>query len=124
MPNLIINPAGPLRGSVTVPGDKSISHRALLLGALAEGDTLVRGWLPAEDCQATLRCVRGLGVSVDVVDNALDKPGFSEKPGLYGEQTNQQTNYLAYLSLNSRFKIFPAAEIGRASRNATRFGTL
>jgi len=82
MPNLIINPAGPLRGSVTVPGDKSISHRALLLGALAEGDTLVRGWLPAEDCQATLRCVRGLGVSVDVVDNALDKPGFSEKPGL------------------------------------------
>jgi len=73
-----------LRGSVTVPGDKSISHRALLLSALAEGATLVRGWLPAEDCQATLRCVRGLGVHVDILDSALDNSGLSEKPGLSG----------------------------------------
>ncbi|PKO21781.1 MAG: 3-phosphoshikimate 1-carboxyvinyltransferase [Chloroflexi bacterium HGW-Chloroflexi-1] len=75
MPNLIIRPAGPLRGSVTVPGDKSISHRALLLAALAEGDTLVRGWLPAEDCQATLRCVRGLSVSVDLIEPVSDRAG-------------------------------------------------
>ena len=69
MPNLIIHSSGPLRGSVTVPGDKSISHRALLLGMLADGDTHVRGWLPAEDCQATLRCVRALGIAVDEISS-------------------------------------------------------
>ena len=65
MRQLIVRRSGPLRGTVSVPGDKSISHRALLLGALAEGDTAVSGWLPAEDCQATLRCIRALGVEVE-----------------------------------------------------------
>jgi len=62
---LIIHPSGPLRGAVTIPGDKSISHRALLLSALAEGDTAIHGWVDADVCQATLRCVRALGVPVD-----------------------------------------------------------
>jgi len=65
MRKLIIHPSGPLRGAVTIPGDKSISHRALLLGALAEGDTAIHGWVDADVCQATLRCVRALGVQVD-----------------------------------------------------------
>lgn len=55
----------PLRGHVTVPGDKSISHRAALLGALAEGTTVVRGFLRGEDCLSTLRCLRALGVAVE-----------------------------------------------------------
>ncbi|MDQ7028666.1 MAG: 3-phosphoshikimate 1-carboxyvinyltransferase [Ardenticatenia bacterium] len=64
---LTIHPvARPLRGTARVPGDKSISHRVLILGALADGPTVVRGWLPAADCLATLRCVRALGVRVDV----------------------------------------------------------
>mgnify|MGYP001024864942 CR=1 FL=1 len=62
--NLTVVPGRPLRGRVRVPGDKSISHRALLLGALAAGPTRVRGWLPANDCQATLRCVQALGIEV------------------------------------------------------------
>jgi len=53
-----------LRGQVQVPGDKSISHRALLLGAIAEGLSRVEGFLPAADCLATLRCVEALGVEV------------------------------------------------------------
>ena len=65
MTALIIQKAGALRGKTTVPGDKSISHRVLMLGALADGDTRVRGWLPAQDCRATLRCMRALGVTVD-----------------------------------------------------------
>ena len=73
MSNLIIHPSGPLRGSVSVPGDKSITHRALILAALAEGDTRVRGWVPAEVCLATLRCIQALGVTVDA-----QKPGFSD----------------------------------------------
>jgi len=65
MSTLIVHPSGPLRGATAVPGDKSISHRALLLSALAEGDTTIHGWVEADVCQATLRCVRGLGVVVD-----------------------------------------------------------
>jgi len=48
-----------------VPGDKSISHRALLLGAIAEGTSRVENFLPAADCQATLGVVRALGVEVE-----------------------------------------------------------
>jgi 3-phosphoshikimate 1-carboxyvinyltransferase len=56
----------PLQGSISVPGDKSISHRAVLLAALAEGASFIRNWLPAGDTLATLEVVRALGVSVEV----------------------------------------------------------
>jgi 3-phosphoshikimate 1-carboxyvinyltransferase len=61
---LRVQPCQVLRGSATVPGDKSISHRTLLLGAIAEGISRVHNWLPAADCQATLNAVRALGVTV------------------------------------------------------------
>ncbi|MBA3533108.1 MAG: 3-phosphoshikimate 1-carboxyvinyltransferase [Ardenticatenales bacterium] len=62
---LIVSPAtAPLRGEARVPGDKSISHRVLLLGALAEGETRATGWLPAEDCLATMRVLRAMGVEI------------------------------------------------------------
>lgn len=54
-----------LEGVVSVPGDKSISHRALMLGALAEGTGQVEGFLPSGDCLATLACLRQLGVEVE-----------------------------------------------------------
>jgi 3-phosphoshikimate 1-carboxyvinyltransferase len=63
--NLVAGPGGPLRGHVRVPGDKSISHRALLLGAIAEGTSRVKGFLPGADCLATLRAVQALGVEVE-----------------------------------------------------------
>ncbi|MCP9849426.1 3-phosphoshikimate 1-carboxyvinyltransferase [Cyanobium sp. Morenito 9A2] len=53
-----------LRGSVRVPGDKSISHRALLFGAIAEGETRIEGLLPAEDPLSTAACLRAMGVEV------------------------------------------------------------
>ncbi len=62
---MIVEKAEGLRGRVKVPGDKSISHRALLLGAIAEGTTRIRNFLPAADCLATLACVRALGVEVE-----------------------------------------------------------
>ena len=71
MTSLIVSKSGPLRGAIAVPGDKSITHRALILGALAEGDTRVRGWVPAEVCLATLRCIRALGVEVEDVPGQL-----------------------------------------------------
>ena len=56
----------PLQGTISVPGDKSISHRAVLLAALAEGTSMIRNWLPAGDTLATLEVVRALGVNVEV----------------------------------------------------------
>ncbi|MGB0385332.1 MAG: 3-phosphoshikimate 1-carboxyvinyltransferase [Ardenticatenaceae bacterium] len=62
---LLVRPASaPLHGEARVPGDKSISHRVLLFGALAEGETYATGWLSAEDCQATANVLRGLGVTI------------------------------------------------------------
>lgn len=55
---------GPLRGEVAVPGDKSISHRSLLFGALAVGETRVTGILEAEDVRSTRRAVEAIGVTV------------------------------------------------------------
>jgi 3-phosphoshikimate 1-carboxyvinyltransferase len=63
---LTVRPAGSgLTGAVTVPGDKSISHRAALLGGLADGETRITGFLPGQDCLATLRLLRQLGVEVE-----------------------------------------------------------
>jgi len=54
-----------LHGVAAVPGDKSISHRALMLGALAEGTGRIEGFLPSGDCLATLGCMRQLGVEIE-----------------------------------------------------------
>jgi 3-phosphoshikimate 1-carboxyvinyltransferase len=56
---------GTLHGELQVPGDKSISHRSLLFGGLAEGITEVSGFLESEDCLATLHALRALGVRID-----------------------------------------------------------
>lgn len=59
-----VEPGRSLRGEARVPGDKSITHRALLLGALAEGETVVCGYLDGGDCRASIDVVRALGVDV------------------------------------------------------------
>lgn len=68
MRRLRVSQGGPLFGEVRVPGDKSISHRALLLGAIAAGETEITGFLPCNDCLATLACVRRLGIEVEEQD--------------------------------------------------------
>jgi 3-phosphoshikimate 1-carboxyvinyltransferase len=60
-----VEPGGQVAGELTVPGDKSISHRALMLGGLAEGDTEITGFLAGEDCLATLRALQALGVHIE-----------------------------------------------------------
>ncbi|HET7204058.1 MAG TPA: 3-phosphoshikimate 1-carboxyvinyltransferase [Steroidobacteraceae bacterium] len=60
-----VAPADRVAGSITVPGDKSISHRALMLGSLAEGRTQVTGFLDGDDCLSTLRAIAQLGVRVE-----------------------------------------------------------
>ena len=57
---------GPLRGSITVPGDKSISHRAVMLSALAEGTTRITGFLYGADCLSTIACFRQRGIPIEL----------------------------------------------------------
>lgn len=73
---------GSLRGTVTVPGDKSISHRALLFGAIAEGSTRIEGLLPAEDPLSTAACLRAMGVAVSPIE--AGQPVIVEGVGLDG----------------------------------------
>ena len=64
MRSWILHRAQRVEGGIRVPGDKSISHRALLLGGLAEGTTEIHGFLWGEDCQATLKALAEVGVPV------------------------------------------------------------
>ena len=58
-------PAGPLRGTIRVPGDKSISHRALMLSALAVGESRISGLLEGEDVLATAAAMRAMGAQIE-----------------------------------------------------------
>jgi 3-phosphoshikimate 1-carboxyvinyltransferase len=64
-----VEPGGALRGTLRVPGDKSISHRSIMLGSLAEGVTQVTGFLEGEDALATLQAFRDMGVNIEGPDN-------------------------------------------------------
>ncbi|HUS24514.1 MAG TPA: 3-phosphoshikimate 1-carboxyvinyltransferase [Candidatus Binatia bacterium] len=61
----VVQPGGALSGNVRVPGDKSISHRAVMLGAIAEGTTVVEGFLTGEDCLCTMKAFQAMGVRVE-----------------------------------------------------------
>lgn len=64
MSDWISSPSGPLRGEIRVPGDKSISHRAIMLAALAEGTSRISGFLEGEDTRATARAFASMGVRI------------------------------------------------------------
>lgn len=53
-----------LNGNITIPGDKSISHRAVMFGAIAEGKTTIKGFLPGADCLSTISCFKEMGVEI------------------------------------------------------------
>ena len=65
MSNFLTSNSGPLKGSIKVPGDKSISHRSIMLGSIAEGVTRVSGFLEGEDSLATLNAFRDMGVQIE-----------------------------------------------------------
>lgn len=63
--SFVAGPGGSVKGRLRVPGDKSISHRSIMLGALADGVTQVSGFLDGDDCLATLRAFRQMGVEIE-----------------------------------------------------------
>ncbi len=76
-----VAPGGKLCGAITVPGDKSISHRAVMLGALADGVSTINGCLLSADVQATIDAFRAMGVTILVTD---DKQVVVEGAGMHG----------------------------------------
>lgn len=68
---VVVRPAPPLGGVIRVPGDKSISHRAAIVGAIAHGLSEIENYAPGRDCASTLSCLRDLGVRIDVGDGVV-----------------------------------------------------
>jgi 3-phosphoshikimate 1-carboxyvinyltransferase len=65
--HFIVNPSAVSDAAVSVPGDKSISHRALMLGSIAEGQTAISGFLAGDDCLATLAAMTAMGVEIEQI---------------------------------------------------------
>ena len=86
-----VQPGGTLKGEARVPGDKSISHRSIMLGSIAEGSTRVTGFLNAEDCLSTMKSFQAMGVSIEgPVDGRVTIHGV----GLPGLKAPTQDLYL------------------------------
>lgn len=97
---LTVSTAPALQGVLRVPGDKSISHRAVMLGALAEGVTEIEGFLPGADCLSTLHCFRALGARIEqpvperVVVHGVGEAGLREPDNLLDVGNSGTTLYL------------------------------
>lgn len=84
----LVQPGGTIKGALRVPGDKSISHRAIMLGSLAEGVTEIEGFLEGEDALATLQVFRDMGVVIEgpnegrVVVHGVGMHGLKPPPGV------------------------------------------
>lgn len=106
-----IKPGGVLSGRITVPGDKSISHRALMLGAIAEGETRITGFLQGEDTLATAKAFQQMGVDIEndgklvringVGLNGLKKSSNSIDLGNSGTSVRLMTGLLAGQNFDS-----------------------
>lgn len=107
-----VQPGGKLTGKIRVPGDKSISHRSIMLGAIAEGTTEVSGFLEGEDNLATLNAFRDMGVRIQGPDNGrvtiegvglhgLKKPSAPLYLGNAGTSMRLLTGLLAAQAFNS-----------------------
>jgi 3-phosphoshikimate 1-carboxyvinyltransferase len=64
--DLNINPKTKLQGEITVPGDKSISHRSIMIGSLANGITNIKGFLMGDDCLNTINCFKKMGIPIEI----------------------------------------------------------
>ncbi len=123
----VVNPGGNLQGVCRVPGDKSISHRAIMLGAIAEGVTRVNGFLEGEDTLATLAVFRALGVSIDgpidgkVVITGVGLHGLhAPKEALYLGNSGTSMRLLTGLMAGQGFSVEMTGDVSLSSRPMRR----
>ncbi len=105
-----VAPGGSVSGTIRVPGDKSISHRSIMLGSLAEGVTEISGFLEGEDALATIQCFRDMGVVIEGPNNGEVKiygvglHGLSEPHGpLYFGNSGTSMRLLAGILAGQKF---------------------
>lgn len=115
----LVQPSGHVAGTIRVPGDKSVSHRALMLGALASGTSHVTGFLPGEDCLATLAAIRAMGVEIRQLDaTTIEVFGCGLRglapPGQALDMGNSGTAMRLFMGLLSA-QLFPSELVGDES---------
>jgi 3-phosphoshikimate 1-carboxyvinyltransferase len=119
----IAKPGGFVRGSIRVPGDKSISHRSIMLGSIAEGDTVVDGFLEGEDALATLNAFRAMGVQIEgpdkghVVVHGVGLNGLKAPEGeLYVGNSGTSMRLLAGLLAGQPFSVTMTGDVSLSKR--------
>ncbi len=75
MGKLMVKKSRSLIGEVIVPGDKSISHRALIFSSMGEGESIIKNFLFSQDCISTMNCLRALGTSIEIYENVIKVKG-------------------------------------------------
>ena len=68
MKSLKVTASGGIKGEIHIPGDKSISHRAAIIGSIADGETIVDNFLMSADCLATVNCFREMGIEIEMTN--------------------------------------------------------
>jgi len=107
--NITVSPATAVKGSISLPGDKSISHRYGMLGAIAEGTTTIHNYSTGADCQSTLACMQALGAKIErhegkviIHGGALREPGEMLDAGNSGSTIRMLSGILAAQAFTSR----------------------
>ena len=125
-----VQPGGSLRGEIRVPGDKSMSHRSIMLGSLAEGVTHVTGFLNAEDALATLQAFRAMGVEIEGPENGevtihgVGKHGLKQpKEPLYLGNSGTSMRLLSGLLAGQSFNTILTGDESLSSRPMKRVTT-
>lgn len=90
-----------LQGSLTVPGDKSVSHRSVMFGSIATGTTTVEGFLLGEDCLSTIDCIQKLGVHIEVEGTSVK----IESPGMDSWQEPTEVLYTGNSGTTTRLML-------------------
>ncbi|MBR2627971.1 MAG: 3-phosphoshikimate 1-carboxyvinyltransferase [Peptococcaceae bacterium] len=103
-----IEPSRGLRGTLTIPGDKSISHRSIMFGSLAEGDTEITGFLYGDDCLSTVGAFRSMGIDIDVTDEKIVVHG----KGLHG--LTEPDNYIDVGNSGTTIRLISGILAGQA----------
>jgi len=122
-----VSPGGSVKGQLRVPGDKSISHRSIMLGSIAEGVTEVEGFLEGEDALATLQAFRDMGVVIEGPDNGRVKihgvglHGLQRPPGkLYVGNSGTSMRLLSGILAGQKFDSEMSGDVSLNKRPMNR----
>jgi len=123
----LLQPGGQMRGTARVPGDKSISHRSIMLGAIADGTTTVDGFLEGEDALSTLKAFQAMGVQIDgpengrVVIHGVGRDGLKAPAGdLYVGNSGTSMRLLAGLLAGQNFDVTMTGDVSLSKRPMER----